>query len=111
MPAHYVFLLIAVAAEVAGTCLLKTTEQFSRPLPSLVVVLCYGVAFYCMSQVMRVLPVGITYAIWCGLGIILVAMISWWGYGQKLDFPAILGIGMILSGVVVIHAFSKAVTH
>lgn len=111
MPTHYVYLLISVVAEVIGTSSLKATEEFTRFWPTVLMVVCYGIAFYCMTHVMKVLPIGITYAIWSGLGIVLVSLISWFYYGQKLDMAAIAGIALIIAGVVVINLFSKSSAH
>ena len=111
MPIHYVYLIIAVAAETIGTSALQASQQFSRLGPSIVVVIAYGLAFYLLSLTLRTLPVGIMYAIWSGLGIVLIAFIGWVVFGQKLDLPAILGMSMILGGILVIHLFSSTATH
>ncbi|MBM3617140.1 MAG: QacE family quaternary ammonium compound efflux SMR transporter [Alphaproteobacteria bacterium] len=111
MPTHYVYLLISVVAEVIGTSTLKATEEFTRFWPTALMVVCYGIAFYSMTHVMKVLPIGITYAIWSGLGIVLVSLISWIYYGQKLDMAAIAGIALIITGVLVINLFSKSSAH
>ncbi|MEO9515700.1 MAG: SMR family transporter [Paracoccaceae bacterium] len=111
MPLHYVYLFIAVAAETIGTSALQASQQFTRLGPSIVVVIAYGLAFYLLSLTLRTLPVGIMYAIWSGLGIVLIAFIGWVVFGQRLDLPAILGMSMILGGILVIHLFSTASTH
>lgn len=108
---HWVALGIAIIAEVVATSMLKTTNEFTRLWPSVVVVLGYMAAFYFMTLSLRVLPVGIMYAIWAGLGIVLVAVIGWVVHKQSLDLPAILGMAMIIGGVVVINLFSKSVSH
>lgn len=108
---HWVALGVAIIAEVVATSMLKTTNEFTRLLPSVVVVVGYMAAFYFMTLSLRVLPVGIMYAIWAGLGIVLVAVISWVVHRQSLDMPAILGMAMIIGGVVVINLFSKSVNH
>lgn len=108
---HWVALGIAIIAEVVATSMLKTTNEFTRLWPSVVVVLGYMAAFYFMTLSLRVLPVGIMYAIWAGLGIVLVAVIGWVVHKQSLDLPAILGMAMIIGGVVVINLFSKTVSH
>lgn len=105
---NWVFLSIAIVAEVIATSALKSSEGFSRLWPSLVVVAGYLLAFYFLSLTLRTIPVGIAYAIWAGLGIVLIAVSSWLLYGQKLDFPALLGMGLIIAGVVTINLFSKA---
>jgi len=111
MPIHYIYLLIAVAAETVGTSALQASQQFSRLGPSILVVLGYALAFYFMSLTLRTMPVGIVYAIWSGLGIVLIALIGLVVFGQRLDLPAILGMGMILAGILVIHLFSGSATH
>ena len=111
MPLHYVYLIIAVAAETIGTSALQASQQFSRLGPSIVVVISYGLAFYLLSLTLRTLPVGIMYAIWSGLGIVLIAFIGWAVFGQRLDLPAVLGMSMILGGILVIHLFSATTTH
>ncbi len=110
MPKVYLFLILAIAAEVVGTSALQASQQFSRLWPSLLVVAAYGSSFYLLALTLKVLPVGIVYAVWSGLGIVLIAMIGWIIFGQKLDLPALVGIGLILSGVLVLHLFSNA-TH
>lgn len=105
----WIYLFIAILAEVAGTVALKHTEGFTRPLPILVVALGYGTAFFLLSKVVQVLPLAVTYAIWSGVGIALIALIGWVFVGQKLDFAALIGIGLIISGVLVINIFSQSV--
>ena len=107
----YLFLTIAIIAEVAATSALKASEEFTRLTPSIIVIVGYGVAFYFMTLVLRVIPIGITYAIWSGVGIILVAVVGFFLYKQTPDIPAIIGMGLIISGVVVIHLFSKTISH
>jgi len=100
-------LLVAVICEVIGTTALKASESFTKPFPSLVVILGYGIAFYCFSIAVRSINLGIAYAIWSGIGIVLVTLLSWLIYGQHLDRPGILGIGLILIGVLILNLFSK----
>ncbi|MFG1462621.1 SMR family transporter [Xanthobacter sp. DSM 24535] len=107
----YVLLLVAITAEVIATSALKAADGFSKPLPSVIVVVGYAVAFYCLSLTLKVLPVGIAYAIWSGVGIVLVAAIGLVVYGQKLDLPAIIGLGLIITGVLVVNLLSKSVPH
>jgi small multidrug resistance pump len=102
----YLYLAIAIVAEVIGTSALKASEGFTRPWPSVVVVAGYGVAFYFLSLALRTIPVGVTYAIWSGVGVALITLIGWLLFKQKLDAPALLGIGLIVAGVVVIQVFS-----
>ena len=107
----WLLLGMAIVAEVVGTSALKASEGFTRLGPSVVVVLGYAVAFYCLSLVLKTLPVGITYAIWSGLGIVLITLVAYVLYGQKIDLPGLLGMGLILAGVVVLNVFSKAAAH
>ena len=107
----YLFLAIAIVAEVIATSALKASEEFTRLIPSLVVVVGYGIAFYFMTLVIRTIPIGITYAIWSGLGIVLISAVSFFYYKQTLDLPAIIGMGLIVSGVVVINVFSNTAGH
>ncbi|MDO9149804.1 MAG: multidrug efflux SMR transporter [Methylotenera sp.] len=108
---HWVALAIAIVAEVVATSTLKMTAEFTKLVPSLVVVVGYAVAFYFMTISLRVLPVGIMYAIWAGLGVVLVTVVGWVVYKQVLDLPAILGLVLIIAGVVIINLFSNAVGH
>ncbi|WP_408097336.1 DMT family transporter [Peredibacter sp. HCB2-198] len=108
---NYLLLAVAVALEVVGTSLLKATEGFSRPLPSIVLLLCYSMAFYLMSIVVKTIPVGIVYATWSAGGIILVSAISYFLYKQSLDFTALIGLGFIVIGVIIINVFSKSGGH
>ncbi|EPL7510411.1 SMR family transporter [Klebsiella aerogenes] len=107
----WIILIVAIAAETFATTMVRASEGFTRLLPSLGVVAGYAVSFYGLSQVVKVMNLGIAYAIWAGLGIFLVSFFSWFLFGQKLDLPAIAGMGLILSGVVVIQLFSSTVTH
>jgi small multidrug resistance pump len=102
----YLYLAIAILAEVIGTSALKATDGFTKPLPSLVVVVGYGVAFYFLSLALRTIPIGIAYAIWSGAGVALITLIGWAVFHQKLDPPALVGIGLIVGGVVVIQMSS-----
>jgi small multidrug resistance pump len=107
----YLMLAIAIICETIGTAALQASHQFTRPLPSVLVVVGYGLAFYFLSIVLRHMPVGITYAIWSGLGIVLISLIGLVAFGQKLDLPAVLGLSMIVGGVVVIQVFSNTAVH
>ncbi|MCD9031406.1 QacE family quaternary ammonium compound efflux SMR transporter [Luteimonas sp. Y-2-2-4F] len=107
----WLHLAVAIVAEVVATSMLKASDGFSRLWPSLVVVVGYGVAFYFLSLTLRTIPVGIAYAVWSGAGIVLVSLIAWLGFGQKLDAPALLGIALIVAGVLVLNLFSGAVAH
>ena len=108
---HWLALAIAIFAEVIGTTALKASKEFTRLFPSVIVVVGYGTAFYFMSISMRVLPVGVMYAIWSGMGIVLISVLGWLVYRQTLDLPAMIGMGFIISGVVIINVFSKTVGH
>lgn len=103
----WLYLFIAIVAEVIATSALKSSEGFTRLIPSTVVVLGYGAAFYFLSLVLKTVPVGIAYAVWSGLGIVLVAAIAWVIHGQKLDAWAFVGMGLIISGVAVLNLLSK----
>ncbi|WP_234271765.1 DMT family transporter [Billgrantia ethanolica] len=107
----FVYLALAIVAEVVATSALKATHGFTRLVPSLMVVVGYAIAFYMLSLVLRTIPVGIAYAIWAGLGIVLVALVGIVVYGQRPDLPAVLGIGLIVAGVVVIQLFSRMSAH
>ncbi|MDP6968597.1 MAG: multidrug efflux SMR transporter [Gammaproteobacteria bacterium] len=107
---YWIFLLIAVASEVVGTSFLKTSEGFTKLGPSLAVVVGYGLSFYFLSLTLKVLPVGIAYAVWSGLGIVFISLIGRYIFGQQLDWPAIIGITFILAGVLIMQIFSTA-TH
>lgn len=105
------FLLMSIIAEVIATTTLKASDGFSRFWPSLIVIIGYAVSFWGLSQVVKVMPLGIAYAIWSGLGIVLVSVAAIFIYQQKLDFPAIIGMLLIIVGVLVINLFSKSSTH
>lgn len=104
-------LLLAIVAEVVATSALKASEGFTRPWPSVVVVVGYSVSFYCLSLVLKTIPVGITYAVWSGLGIVLITLAAWWLYGQTIDTAGLVGMGLILAGVVVLNVFSTSGGH
>jgi len=107
----FVYLVLAIMAEVIATSALKASMGFTRPLPSVVVVVGYGLAFYLLSLVLRTLPVGVAYAIWAGLGIVLVTLVGIVVFGEKPDLPAVLGISLIVAGVVLLQVFSKMSVH
>lgn len=107
----YLYLLVAILAEVVGTNALKACEEFTKPIPSMLVVGSYIVAFYALMLCFRTMPVSIAYAIWCGLGIVLVAVLGYFLFGEKLDAPAIIGLLMIIGGTIVIQLFSKTSSH
>lgn len=105
------YLAIAIVSEVAGTSALKSAEGFTKLWPSCIVIAGYATAFYFLSLTLKTIPVGMAYAIWSGAGTALVALVAWLFMGQKLDLPAIFGILLIISGVVVLNLFSKSAAH
>src|SRR5690606_35848789 len=107
----YLYLAIAIVAEVIATSALKLSEGFTRPLASVVVVIGYGIAFYFLALVLRSIPVGVAYAVWSGVGVVLITLIGWLAFRQPLDLPAIVGIGLIIAGVIVIQLFSRSAAH
>lgn len=108
---HYVTLAIAIASEIIATSALKQSAGFTKPLPSAIVLVGFTVAFYFLSLTLRTLPIGIAYAIWSGVGIVAISAIGWFFFQQKLDMAAILGIGLIVSGVLVLNVFSTSAAH
>jgi small multidrug resistance pump len=108
---QWIFLSVAIISEVVATSALKASDGFSRLRPSLIVVAGYMSAFYFLSLTLKTIQIGVAYAIWSGAGIALIALIAWAFFGQKLDFPAIIGFLLIVAGVVVINLFSKTVSH
>jgi small multidrug resistance pump len=107
----YLALIGAILAEVIGTSALQASQQFTRLGPSLAVVVGYGLSFYLMSLALKAMPLGVVYATWSGMGIVLIATIGWLVFGQKPDLAAILGMALIVAGVLVIHLFSTTSTH
>jgi small multidrug resistance pump len=107
----YLALGLAIVLEVAGSSFLLKSEQFTRPLPSAMVLVFYGLAFYGLSIALRHIPLGVAYAIWSGVGIVLTAVIALVVFRQKLDLAALVGIGFILTGVLIMNLFSKASAH
>lgn len=105
---NWAFLLVAIVAEVIATSFLKASESFTRLGPSIVVVVGYGAAFYFLSLALRTIPVGVAYAIWSGIGIALLVLVGLVVYGQRLDAPGLLGIGLIVAGVLVLNLFSDS---
>ena len=108
---HWLFLGIAIAGEVIATSALKASDGFSQLIPSVMVVTGYAVAFYFLSLTLKTMQVGVAYAIWAGVGVVLVAGIAWVMDGQKLDLPAMVGMALIVTGVMVMNLFSKSITH
>ena len=108
---NYIYLFAAIVSEVIATSALKAAAGFSRFWPSVIVIVGYGLAFYCLSLTMRTIPIGIAYAIWSGVGIVLIALVALLFYRQPLDAPALLGMALILAGVLIINVFSKTAGH
>lgn len=108
---HWLYLGVAILFETIGTTALKASDGMTRALPAVVVVIAYALSFWLLALVLRVIPVGVAYAIWSGLGICLIAGIGYVVFGQRLDLPALIGLGMIIAGIVVINVFSKTVGH
>lgn len=107
---QWVYLAIAICSEVIATSALKAANGFTVLVPSVIVIIGYVIAFYFLSLTLRTMSVGIAYAIWAGAGVILVALIAVLLYDQHLDLPAVAGIALIVSGVVVLNLFSKSIT-
>lgn len=108
---HWLILSLAIVFETIGTTALKASEQFTRTLPSVIVVMAYAASFYLLSITLKVMPVGVVYAIWSGAGIVLIAGLAWLIFGQRLDGPALVGMGLIVAGILVINLFSRAGGH
>ncbi|CAN7368652.1 multidrug efflux SMR transporter [Trinickia sp. LjRoot230] len=107
----YLWLAVAIVAEVIGTSALRASAGFTRLVPTLVVVAGYGVAFYCLSLTLKTMPVGIVYAIWSGVGIVLITLVAIVLYRQVPDLPAVAGLSLIVAGVVVLNLFSRMQAH
>jgi small multidrug resistance pump len=107
----WLFLAVAIVAEVVGTSFLKASAGFTKPLPVIAVVVGYGLSFYFLSLTLETLPVGIAYAVWSGVGLVLITAVAWVAYGQTLDLPAVIGMGLILAGVLILNLFSTAAGH
>ncbi|RME16960.1 MAG: QacE family quaternary ammonium compound efflux SMR transporter [Alphaproteobacteria bacterium] len=107
----YLILFLAVLAETIGTTALQASQQFTRPVPSAVVLVAYATSFVLLGWALKYMPVGIAYAIWSGLGIVLIALIGRLVFAQRLDGPAVAGMGLILAGILVIHLFSNTAPH
>lgn len=107
----YLFLFIAILSEVIATSALKQAESFTKLWPSVIVVVGYGIAFYFLSLTLKSMPIGIAYAVWSGVGIVLVSAIGAIIYKQALDLPAVIGLSLIIAGVIVVNVFSKTSAH
>jgi small multidrug resistance pump len=108
---NWLYLCGAIASEIVATSVLKATDGFTRPWPTAITLICYGAAFYCLSMALRTVPMGIAYAIWSGVGIVAISLIGFILYRQRLDAGALVGIGLILAGTIVINLFSKVSGH
>jgi multidrug transporter EmrE-like cation transporter len=108
---NWLFLLAAIVAEVIGTSALKASEEFSKPIPSILVLLGYGISFYFLSLTLKAIPVGIAYAVWSGMGIVLISLTAWILFGQKIDGWGLLGMSLILIGVLILNLLSKTSNH
>lgn len=108
---NWVYLSVAIISEVIATSALKASDGFTRLLPSVLVIAGYALAFYFLSLTLKNIPVGIAYAIWSGVGVVLVTLVGWIVYKQQLDFAALFGIVLIVAGVIVMNVFSKSVAH
>jgi small multidrug resistance pump len=107
----YLILFFAVVAETIGTTALQASQQFTRLAPSVIVIVAYAISFALLGWALKFMPVGIAYAIWSGLGIVLIAAIGYGAFGQRLDAPALIGMALILGGILVIHLFSNTAPH
>ncbi|MCU6668750.1 SMR family transporter [Enterobacteriaceae bacterium H4N4] len=107
----WIVLFVAVLAEVVATTSLKLSEGFTKLLPSVVVIVGYAIAFYCLSLTLKSIPLGIAYAVWSGLGIVIISLFGWLLFGQKLDIWAVIGMLLIISGVLVLNLLSKTTAH
>ena len=107
----YIILMFAVLAETIGTTALQASQQFTKLVPSVIVVVAYGTAFYLLAIALKTFPVGIAYAMWSGFGIIFISIIGFVVFGQKLDLAAIVGLAMIIGGILVINLLSNSATH
>lgn len=107
----YLYLFIAILAEVIATSMLKASDEFTRLWPSVATVVGYAVSFYFLALVLKTIPVGMAYAIWSGVGITLIALVGYFVFKQTLDWPAIFGMALIISGVIVMNVFSKSIGH
>ncbi len=107
----YLYLMLAIISEVIATSALKASAEFTKLVPVIIVLLGYGFSFYCMALVLRTIPLGVTYAIWSGLGIVIIAVIGVVFFKESLDLPAMVGMGLIIAGVVVVNLFSKTAGH
>ena len=107
----WLYLSIAIVAEVIATSALKASDGFTKPWPLLLVIVGYATAFVFLSLTLRQIPIGVTYAIWSGVGIVLISLVGWVLFGQKLDLPAVVGMALVVGGILVMNVFSKTTVH
>ena len=110
MSTAYVILFAAIVCEIIGTSALHASQQFTRTVPSLIVAVCYSFAIFGLAYTFRAIPMGITYAIWSGAGIVLISTVGWIVFGQRLDPPALVGLGFIVAGVIIVN-LSDGISH
>tara|TARA_R100000027_G_scaffold8954_1_gene6461 strand:- start:24168 stop:24503 length:336 start_codon:yes stop_codon:yes gene_type:complete len=108
---NWAYLLISVIAEAVGTTALAASKGFTQPIATGIMLVSYIAALFFLSLTFRTIPVGVAYAAWCGIGIVLISILAWAVHGQKLDSPAVIGIAFIVIGVVILNVFSKATPH
>ncbi|MBN9062903.1 MAG: QacE family quaternary ammonium compound efflux SMR transporter [Rhizobiales bacterium 65-9] len=108
---NYAYLAVAIVAEVIGTSALSASDGFTRLRPTLLMAACFAISFYCLSLAMRSIPIGVVYATWSGVGIVLITSVAWFWFRQRLDAPAIAGIALIIAGVMIVNLFSKSSAH
>lgn len=111
LPMLYLVLVFAIVFEVLGTSAMQAAQHFTRVVPTVTMVVCYAIAFFCLSYTLKSIPVGIAYAIWSGLGIVLISLVGYFVFGQKLDLAAVVGLGLIIAGVLVLNLLSKTSVH
>lgn len=104
---NFIFLALAIIAEACGTTAMKLSEQFTRPVPTIITVLAYMAAFYCLSMSLRTIPTGVAYAVWAAAGIVLITLIGAVAFKQTPDLPAVIGMVLIIAGVLIINLLSK----
>lgn len=107
----YTILFASILCEIIGTSALQASQQFTRLGPSLIVAVFYGAAILGLAHTFRIIPMGIAYAMWSGMGIVLISAVGWVVFGQKLDLPAVIGLGLIVGGVVIVNVFSDSTSH
>jgi small multidrug resistance pump len=108
---YHFYLGLAIVAEVIGTTALARSDGFTRLGPTALALVGYGIAFFFLAQTLKVMPTGIVYAVWSGMGVVFIAAIAWVFFGEKLDLPAVVGLSFIIAGVVIVNLFSKTVGH